>query len=118
MLALTSALDTPSVLTRDSISSLVDFIAGGLGRKTNLAQATAQSPRKHPPLHNGPGIPQQDSPAGHKALPALLAEDLPALIARLEHKSVPAVPDEPLPGYRRICVADPLVNRIELLEPV
>ena len=53
-----------------------------------------------------------------KAHPALLVEDLPALVARLREAGVEMVEDEPLPGYDRVYVADPFGNRIELLEPV
>jgi catechol 2,3-dioxygenase-like lactoylglutathione lyase family enzyme len=53
-----------------------------------------------------------------KAHPALLVENLPALLAQLERKGVPVITDEPLEGYRRAYVADPFGNRIELLEPV
>ena len=34
----TTLLDGQSVLTYDGFSSLVDFVAGGLGKKTNLAK--------------------------------------------------------------------------------
>jgi catechol 2,3-dioxygenase-like lactoylglutathione lyase family enzyme len=53
-----------------------------------------------------------------KAHPALLVEDLPALVARLHEAGVAVVEDEPLPGYDRVYVADPFGNRIELLEPL
>jgi catechol 2,3-dioxygenase-like lactoylglutathione lyase family enzyme len=52
-----------------------------------------------------------------KAHPALLVEDLPALVDRLAAAGVKVVADEPLPGHDRVYVADPFGNRIELLEP-
>jgi catechol 2,3-dioxygenase-like lactoylglutathione lyase family enzyme len=52
-----------------------------------------------------------------KAHPALLVDDLPALIRRLGDAGIDVVEDEPLPGYDRIYVADPFGNRLELLEP-
>ena len=52
-----------------------------------------------------------------KAHPALLVEDLPALVRQLDEAGVEVVRDEPLPGYDRVYVADPFGNRIELLEP-
>ena len=52
-----------------------------------------------------------------KAHPALLVEDLPALVRHLGAAGVEVVEDEPLPGYDRVYVADPFGNRIELLEP-
>jgi len=53
-----------------------------------------------------------------KAHPALLVEDLTALVRRLDEAGVEVVRDEPLPGYDRVYVADPFGNRIELLEPL
>ena len=53
-----------------------------------------------------------------KAHPALLVEDLPALVARLEQAGVEVVRDEPLPGFDRVYAADPFGNRLELLEPL
>jgi catechol 2,3-dioxygenase-like lactoylglutathione lyase family enzyme len=53
-----------------------------------------------------------------KAHPALLVDDLPALVERLGAAGVEVVRDEPLPGYDRVYVSDPFGNRIELLEPL
>jgi catechol 2,3-dioxygenase-like lactoylglutathione lyase family enzyme len=53
-----------------------------------------------------------------KAHPALLVEDLPALVRRLDEAGVEVMRDEPLPGHDRVYVADPFGNRIELLEPL
>jgi catechol 2,3-dioxygenase-like lactoylglutathione lyase family enzyme len=52
-----------------------------------------------------------------KAHPALLVDDLPALVRRLREAGVVVVDDEPLPGFDRVYVADPFGNRLELLEP-
>ncbi len=55
--------------------------------------------------------------AARKAHPAFVVEDLPALVARLEHAGHRVVADEPLAGYARRYVDDPFGNRIELMEP-
>ncbi|SEG99141.1 hypothetical protein SAMN05444920_112248 [Nonomuraea solani] len=55
------------------------------------------------------GIEEDFRPA-RKAHPAFLVDDLAAYGDE--------VPDELLPGYRRIYVSDPVGNRIELLQPV
>ena len=52
-----------------------------------------------------------------KAHPALQVRDLPALVERLLAAGVAVRDDEPLEGYRRVYVADPFGNRLELLEP-
>ncbi len=52
-----------------------------------------------------------------KAHPALLVDDLTALVRQLGEAGVDVVEDEPLPGYDRVYVADPFGNRLELLEP-
>jgi catechol 2,3-dioxygenase-like lactoylglutathione lyase family enzyme len=52
-----------------------------------------------------------------KAHPALLVDDLPALVLRLKDAGVAVVDDEPLPGFDRVYAADPFGNRLELLEP-
>jgi catechol 2,3-dioxygenase-like lactoylglutathione lyase family enzyme len=53
-----------------------------------------------------------------KAHPALLVSGLEELIQCCEQAGFPVVTDEPLEGYRRVYVADPFGNRIELMEPV
>lgn len=53
-----------------------------------------------------------------KAHPALLVDDLPALVDRLQAAEVPFRDDEPLDGYQRVYVDDPFGNRIELMEPL
>ena len=52
-----------------------------------------------------------------KAHPALIVQDLGALVQRLQTAKVPVRRDEPLPGYDRVYVEDPFGNRIELMEP-
>lgn len=52
-----------------------------------------------------------------KAHPALLVDDLPALLATLRAAGVPVVDDEPLADHERAYVDDPFGNRLELLEP-
>ncbi|MEZ4866831.1 MAG: hypothetical protein R3C14_36255 [Caldilineaceae bacterium] len=61
---------------------------------------------------------QADFQPARKAHPALLVEDLTALIAQCEAAGHPIVVDEPLPGYHRVYTADPFGNRIELMEPI
>jgi len=63
------------------------------------------------------GVETDFSPA-RKAHPALLVDDLGALVARLEAQGVAAGRDEPLPGYERVYVSDPFGNRIELMERI
>lgn len=52
-----------------------------------------------------------------KAHPALLVDDLPGLVSRLQRANIPTRDDEPLEGYLRVYVDDPFGNRIELMEP-
>ena len=59
---------------------------------------------------------EADFRAARKAHPALLVEDLPQLIAKLERLGYAVKKDEPLEGYQRVYVDDPFGNRIELLE--
>ena len=63
------------------------------------------------------GVEERFRPA-RKAHPGLLVDDLDALAGRLEAAGVEVVPDGDLPGFRRCYVADPVGNRLELLEPV
>ena len=63
------------------------------------------------------GVDPEFRPA-RKAHPALLVEDLPALVDHLSAAGVPVRVDEPLVGYDRVYVDDPFGNRIELMEPV
>jgi len=61
---------------------------------------------------------EQDFRPAHKAHPAFLVEDLDVLEMRCAENGSPISYDEPLAGYRRLHVADPFGNRIELLEAV
>ena len=45
-------------------------------------------------------------------------ENLEALAARCAENGSPLSYDEPLAGYRRLHVADPFGNRIELMEVI
>ena len=51
-----------------------------------------------------------------RAHPALLVENLGALVAKLEASGVVFKEGKPLDGYRRGDIADPFGNRIELME--
>jgi catechol 2,3-dioxygenase-like lactoylglutathione lyase family enzyme len=62
------------------------------------------------------GVEKEFAPA-RKAHPALIVEDLPALVAALKHAGHRVVDDEALEGYDRVYVDDPFGNRIELMEP-
>jgi catechol 2,3-dioxygenase-like lactoylglutathione lyase family enzyme len=53
-----------------------------------------------------------------KAHPALLVDDLGAIVRRLAGAGHSARPDALLPGYRRCYVDDPCGNRLEVLIPV
>ena len=53
-----------------------------------------------------------------KAHPALLVDDLDAIVTRLAEAGHSVRPDELLPGYRRCYLDDPCGNRLELLTPV
>jgi catechol 2,3-dioxygenase-like lactoylglutathione lyase family enzyme len=61
---------------------------------------------------------EKDFAAARKAHPALIVEDLPALVAALKGAGHRVVDDEPLEGYHRVYADDPFGNRIELMEPV
>jgi catechol 2,3-dioxygenase-like lactoylglutathione lyase family enzyme len=60
---------------------------------------------------------EKDFRPARKAHPALLVQDLAALVARLRAGRFRVVDDEPLEGYARVYVDDPFGNRIELMEP-
>lgn len=60
---------------------------------------------------------EHDFRPARKAHPALLVEDLPALVAKLHAAGVETRDDEPSDGCRRVYVDDPFGNRVELLEP-
>jgi catechol 2,3-dioxygenase-like lactoylglutathione lyase family enzyme len=62
------------------------------------------------------GVEAEFRPA-RKAHPALLVEDLRALVALLRERGIQVVDDEALEGFFRVYVSDPFGNRIELMEP-
>ncbi len=59
---------------------------------------------------------EQDFMPSQRAHPALLVEDLPSFVQRLEQSGVPFAPGKPLDGYRRGDILDPFGNRIEIME--
>ncbi|WP_427969922.1 VOC family protein [Altererythrobacter sp.] len=63
------------------------------------------------------GVERDFTPA-QRAHPALLVDDLPSLVTRLEENGVPFAPGKPLDGYRRGDIMDPFGNRIELMQKV
>lgn len=61
------------------------------------------------------GVEAEFRPA-RKAHPALLVDDLDAMLAQLRAANVPISDNEPpLEGYRRVYIHDPFGNRIELM---
>ena len=63
---------------------------------------------------------EQDFRPARKAHPALVVDDLGAVVDRLRTASydVDERDADTFPGYRRVHVADPFGNRVELLEAV
>lgn len=61
------------------------------------------------------GVEAQFTPA-RKAHPALLIDDLPALIATLLAAGLEVVADDPVDGRERCFASDPFGNRIELMQ--
>jgi catechol 2,3-dioxygenase-like lactoylglutathione lyase family enzyme len=61
------------------------------------------------------GVEAEFRPA-RKAHPALLVDDLAALLGTLERAGRPVRFDEPLEGYERAFTEDPFGNRIELMQ--
>jgi catechol 2,3-dioxygenase-like lactoylglutathione lyase family enzyme len=61
------------------------------------------------------GVDAEFRPA-RKAHPALVVDDLDALVARLERSGVTYRWDDELPGVRRVHADDPFGNRVELVE--
>ena len=59
---------------------------------------------------------EMDFRAAKKAHPALLVDDLAAMMARLAAAGVTVVPDEPSDGRERCFISDPFGNRIELMQ--
>ncbi len=64
------------------------------------------------------GVETRSFRPARKAHPALLVEDLDALVARLESAGIAVRDGQPLEGYRRVDIDDPFGNRIELMEPI
>lgn len=62
------------------------------------------------------GIEDDFRPA-RKAHPGILVHDLDGWVDRLRAAGLELTPDDLLPGYRRCYLADPVGNRLELLEP-
>lgn len=60
---------------------------------------------------------EEDFRPARKAHPALVVEDLPSLIKRLNDHGYGVREDEPLEGRQRVFVDDPFGNRIEFIEP-
>ena len=54
--------------------------------------------------------------AAKKAHPALLVDDLDAMVAELEAAGLPVTPDDPVGGRKRCYISDPFGNRIELMQ--
>ena len=52
-----------------------------------------------------------------KAHPALLVQDLATLTRQCAEAGFATSTDQPLPGFRRAYLSDPVGNRIELLQP-
>ena len=52
-----------------------------------------------------------------KAHPALLVQDLSALVRKLRAAGIEVIEGDPSAGYAQVYVADPFGNRIELMEP-
>ena len=61
------------------------------------------------------GVDEPFSPA-RKAHPGLVVRDLDDIIARLDAAGAPVEADPNFPGFRRIYTADPVGNRVELLQ--
>ena len=69
----------------------------------------------------GPGVKvhlgvEADFHAAQKAHPALLVDDLPALIKVLVASDVTVSDDDPADGRARCYISDPFGNRIELMQ--
>lgn len=59
---------------------------------------------------------EADFRPAQKAHPALLVDDLPTLLARLDANRIIATRDNSLDGYERAHINDPFGNRIELMQ--
>jgi len=62
------------------------------------------------------GVEEPFRPA-RKAHPGLIVDDLDAVMQQLAASGAKVEEDELFPGFRRIYTADPVGNRIELLQP-
>ena len=60
---------------------------------------------------------EADFRPARKAHPGLLTDDLDAVAAACEAAGHPVEEDPHFPGHRRLYVADPVGNRLELLQP-
>ena len=60
---------------------------------------------------------EHDFRPARKAHPALIVEDLPALVRAFDEAGVAVRDGEPLEGFVRVYVDDPFGNRLELMEP-
>jgi catechol 2,3-dioxygenase-like lactoylglutathione lyase family enzyme len=60
---------------------------------------------------------EADFRPARKAHPGLLTDDLDAVAAACEAAGHPVEWDPHFPGHRRLYVADPVGNRLELLQP-
>lgn len=61
---------------------------------------------------------EADFRPARKAHPALLVDDLPALVKTLRSGGFEVSRDQPLDGFDRCYVDDPFGNRIELMQPL
>ncbi|MBX9644161.1 MAG: VOC family protein [Novosphingobium sp.] len=59
---------------------------------------------------------ETDFRPARKAHPALLVDDLAAMMAVLEAAGLEVIPDDPVEGRPRCYVTDPFGNRIELMQ--
>lgn len=66
-------------------------------------------------LHLGVEV---DFRPARKAHPALLVDDLPALVETLRSGGFEVSRDQPLDGFDRCYVDDPFGNRIEMMQPL
>src|SRR2546421_7593626 len=68
------------------------------------------------PLKIHLGVDPDFRPA-RKAHPALVVQDLSALVRKLREAGIEVIEGDPSAGYAQVYVADPFGNRIELMEP-
>lgn len=59
---------------------------------------------------------EADFRPARKAHPALLVDDLSAMVTVLEAAGLEVIPDDPVEGRTRCYVSDPFGNRIELMQ--